>query len=65
MKWSCVIVEDEPMARQLLTQYVEKIPSLQLQAAFANPLKALDFLRENEPNILFLDVQIPGITGIA
>ena len=65
MKLSCIIVEDEPMARNLLTQYIEKISTLELLGAFGNPLKALDFLRENEPDILFLDVQMPEITGIA
>lgn len=65
MTLSCVIVEDEPMARQLLTQYIDKVDTLQLLSSFANPLKALDFLRGNEPDILFLDVQMPEITGIA
>jgi len=65
MKLSCIIVEDEPMARNLLTQYVEKVSSLNLLATFSSPLAALDFLRENEPDILFLDVQMPEITGIA
>ena len=65
MKLSCIIVEDEPMARNLLTQYIDKISALQLLGAFGNPLAALDFLRENEPDVLFLDVQMPEITGIA
>ncbi|MEM9889078.1 MAG: LytTR family DNA-binding domain-containing protein [Bacteroidota bacterium] len=65
MTFNCVIVEDEPMARQLLTQYIEKVAALELLAAFANPVKALDFLRDKHPDILFLDVQMPEITGIA
>lgn len=65
MKLSCIIVEDEPMARNLLTQYIEKVTSLTLLAAFSSPLDALEFLRTNEPDILFLDVQMPEITGIA
>ncbi len=65
MKLSCIIVEDEPMARNLLSQYIAKVPSLELLAAFPNPLEALEFLAENEPDVLFLDVQMPEITGIS
>lgn len=65
MKLSCIIVEDEPMARDLLSQYIAKVPSLELLAAFPNPLEALEFLKENEPDVLFLDVQMPEITGIS
>lgn len=64
MKLSCLIVEDEPMARKLLTQYVEKVPGLELLAALSSPLAALTFLKDNHPDILFLDVQMPEITGI-
>lgn len=64
MKLTCLIVEDEPMARKLMTQYVEKVPGLVLLAALASPLAALDFLQENSPDVLFLDVQMPEITGI-
>lgn len=60
----CVIVEDEPMARKLLEQYVTKTPEMELMAAIANPLEALSYLREHQPDVLFLDVQMPEITGI-
>lgn len=65
MKLSCIIVEDEPMARDLLGQYIAKVPSLELQAAFSNPLEALEYLKSNEPDVLFLDVQMPELTGIS
>ena len=64
MNLTCVIVEDEPLARSLLTQYVLKIPSLMLLQTFANPLEALAFLRHNATDILFLDIQMSEITGI-
>ena len=64
MTLTCLIVEDEPMARKLLTQYVEKITGVKLLAALASPLAALDFLKDNDPDVLFLDVQMPEITGI-
>lgn len=64
MNLTCLIVEDEPMARKLLTQYVEKVPGLTLLEALSSPLAAMEFLKKNEPDILFLDVQMPEITGI-
>lgn len=64
MKINCLIVEDEPLARNLMTAYIEKIPYLNLLQACSNPLEAIDFLRENHVDLLFLDVQMPEITGI-
>jgi DNA-binding LytR/AlgR family response regulator len=64
MNLSCLIVEDEPLARKLLIQYVEKVAGLELLAALASPLAALDFLKDHSPDVLFLDVQMPEITGI-
>jgi two-component system, LytTR family, response regulator len=64
MTLSCLIVEDEPLARNLMTQYVEKVPSLELFKACSNPLDAIDILRNTQIDILFLDIQMPEITGI-
>ncbi len=64
MTLTCIIVEDEPLARNLLTQYVLKTPSLTLHQAFSNPLEAMAFLRNTPTDILFLDIQMPEITGI-
>lgn len=65
MKLNCVIVEDEPLARNLLTDYVKKVPSLHLVEACSNPLKAMDVLRNHSVDVLFLDVQMPELTGIS
>jgi len=62
---SCLIVEDEPLARNLLTDYVRKIPYLNLIAACSSPLAALDILRAQPVDVLFLDIQMPEITGIS
>lgn len=64
MPHTCIIVEDEPLARSLMETYVKKVPYLQLVQSFSDPLKALDFLRENTVDILFSDIQMPEITGI-
>lgn len=61
---SCLIVDDEPLARNLLTEYVRKVPYLQLVEACSNPLAASEILRNKTVDILFLDIQMPEITGI-
>jgi two-component system LytT family response regulator len=65
MNLTCIIVDDEPMARNLLAAYVEKIPNLTLLSAFGNPLEALAYLQETEVDVLFLDVQMSELTGIS
>ncbi|NJB87709.1 DNA-binding LytR/AlgR family response regulator [Lewinella marina] len=65
MKLSCLVVDDEPMARRLLEQYIERMPDLSLIASLGNPLQALKQLQEAPPDILFLDVQMPELTGIS
>ena len=61
---NCLIVEDEPLARNLLTEYVRKVPYLHLLDACASPLAAIDLLRREPVDLLFLDIQMPEITGI-
>ena len=65
MNLNCLIVEDEPLARNLLVAYVGKISYLKLVDACSNPLAALEILRTNHIDILFLDIQMPEITGIS
>ncbi len=65
MKLNCIIIEDEPLARNLLVDYVSKVPTLNLVQAFGNPLEALEVLQAKPVDILFLDVQMPQLTGIS
>jgi DNA-binding LytR/AlgR family response regulator len=65
MKLNCVIVEDEPLARNLLVEYIRKVPSLNLIDACSSPIAALEVLRKNPIDVLFLDVQMPELTGIS
>jgi len=64
VKLTCLIVEDEPLARNLLVEYVKKVPSLQLVDACSNAMDALEVLRKQPVDIVFLDIQMPEITGI-
>lgn len=65
MKLNCVIVEDEPLARNLLIDYVGKVQSLNLVEACSSPLAVIEVLRNNAIDLLFLDVQMPELTGIS
>jgi len=59
-----IAVDDEPLALQLLSGYIEKTTGLNLVAAFDNPLEASDFLNLNEIDLVFMDIQMPDLSGI-
>jgi DNA-binding LytR/AlgR family response regulator len=60
----CLVVDDEPVALEILKDYIAKIPSLESSGFFRDPLKAVDFLRDNDVDLLFLDINMPDLTGI-
>jgi DNA-binding LytR/AlgR family response regulator len=60
----CVVIDDEPYARQLLTGFIGKLPSLRLEGSFSSALHALDILSKHPVDVIFLDIQMPDITGI-
>jgi DNA-binding LytR/AlgR family response regulator len=59
----CLIVDDEPLARNLLTDYVAKIPHLTLIKACSGALEAMQLLQKSNVDLMFLDVEMPDITG--
>lgn len=59
-----IAIDDEPLALQLVTSYVAKTPFLELVESFDNPLDAMEFLSENPVDLIFLDIQMPDLTGI-
>ena len=60
----CILVDDEPLARSLLEGHIASIPYLELCGAFKNAILAADFLAKNQVDVLFLDIQMPMLTGI-
>lgn len=64
MKLKCIIVDDEPPATRILKNYVEKVSFLEEVGIFNDALKALDFLNSNKVDVLFLDIQMPQLTGL-
>lgn len=64
MIYSCIAVDDEFPATQVIESYVKKLPELQLIKYFTNANEALIFMNDNEIDILFIDIQMPEINGI-
>lgn len=65
MTLNCLIVDDELLARRLLSDYVGKIPGLNLIATCASAMEAQSFLLKQRIDLLFLDIQMPDVTGIS
>lgn len=64
MTLSCLIIDDEPLARQGLAEYIQDAGFLQLVGSFDNPLKATDVLVQQNIDLIFLDIQMPRMTGL-
>lgn len=64
MKFSCIIVDDEYRNIELLKGYVSKDPELTLVGQFTNPWEGLDIANQLNPDIIFLDIDLPGLNGV-
>src|SRR5256885_14151980 len=64
-KIKCIIVEDEPLAVKVLSDYILQVPFLELQGAFKDAIVATDYLRENNTDLIFLDIHLPKLKGMA
>lgn len=60
----CIIVDDEPLARELLTSYVGKIEELELLSSYSNAIDAFSALQRHQVDLMFLDIKMPQITGL-
>lgn len=58
-----VAIDDEPLALQLVVNYIKQTPFLDLKGSFTNPLEALSFLQENEVDFVLLDIRMPDLSG--
>src|SRR6187399_1102946 len=59
----CIIVDDEPMARDVIRRYIQKIPTLKLMGEFGNAIEATIFLQEQGVDMIFLDIKMPQLSG--
>jgi DNA-binding LytR/AlgR family response regulator len=64
-KLHCIIIEDEPLAVKILTDYISEVPFLTLQATFKDAILATEYLHEHTPDLIFLDIHLPKLKGMA
>lgn len=63
-KINCLIVDDEELARNLVENYINRLPHLNVVGKCANPFEAMEVLQENQVDLMFLDIQMPDLTGV-
>ena len=63
MNLKCVIVDDEPIARQIVEQYCSYLPEIEVVAEAANAGEGIEKIENIDPDLVFLDIQMPGKTG--
>lgn len=61
----CVVLDDEPLALQVLEHYIAQLPDLHLAAGFRNAIEAFEYLRKHPIDVLFLDIEMPLINGVS
>jgi two-component system, LytTR family, response regulator len=64
-KIKCIIIEDEPLAVKVLADYISQVPFLELQGSFKDAILATDFLRDHRADLIFLDIHLPKLKGMA
>lgn len=63
-KIKCIVVDDEPLAVEMLATYIRKAPSLELAGTFTDPVQAVSAMAEIKPDLVFLDIQMPDLNGL-
>ena len=63
-KYSCLIVEDEPSAAEMLEEYIAQIPFLQLKSTCSDAIYAMEAMQEQKPDLIFLDIHLPRLKGL-
>lgn len=62
---SCIVVDDEPLAVKMIESFIERTPFLELSASFTDSVEALETIKKNRVNLLFLDIQMPDLDGMS
>jgi DNA-binding LytR/AlgR family response regulator len=64
MELTCIAIDDEPLALEIITAYIEKVPFLNLLKTFDNAIDSIDFIKNNKIDLMFLDIQMESLSGI-
>ncbi len=61
---NCIAIDDEPLALKQIANYIDKTPYLGLMEQFESAIQAVSFLQENEVDLMFLDINMPDLSGM-
>lgn len=61
---TCISIDDEPLALKQINSYIAKVPYLQLKESFSSAIKALNYLNDNEVDLMFVDINMPDLSGM-
>jgi DNA-binding LytR/AlgR family response regulator len=64
MELTCIAIDDEPLALEIISAYIEKVPFLKLLKTFDNAIDSIDFIKKNKVDLMFLDIEMESLTGI-
>jgi DNA-binding LytR/AlgR family response regulator len=64
MKLKCIAIDDEPLALEIITAYIEKVPFLKLLKTFDNAIDSIDYIKNNKIDLMFLDIEMESLSGI-
>src|SRR5215213_8698666 len=64
-KIRCIIIEDEPLAAKILSDYIAQVPFLELHETFKDAILATDYLHDHSVDVIFLDIHLPRLKGMA
>src|SRR5882757_3550846 len=64
LKYSCIIVEDEPLSAEILTDYIKQVPFLELKTVCVDAIYAMEILQKEKIDLIFLDIHLPRIKGL-
>ena len=62
---NCIIIDDEPLAREEMQSLIQEVSALEIIGKFSNAITALEFLKTHKPDLIFLDIEMPMVNGIA
>lgn len=63
-KITCLVLDDEPVGKEIIENYVKRVPFLDLIGAFEDPMEALELLQKTPVDLIFTDIEMPGISGL-
>ena len=61
---NCIVVDDEPLARELILSYIDQLPNLQCMGSYQTAIEAFAALHQYQVDVIFIDIEMPGVTGL-